>query len=96
MKSPAINKKLTGSDHFSLFNSIFFYELHAIISSNDYNPIYKPLSRESKRRIKDNQKEIARIATEYFMENDGTDLSDESDVKTLINESILKALEKFK
>lgn len=96
MQSPEQNSLLTTDDCFVLYRNIFLQELHAIITSRDYKPVYADLSREDRRKIEENHKEIAEPAVNYFIDNNGADLVDESAVNNLFKKSILNALKKFK
>jgi hypothetical protein len=96
MQSPTHHSRVTADDCRALYYNIFFQELHAIISSRDYKSRYANLSREDRRKIKENHKEMADNAVRYFIDNNGADLVDERAVNNLFEESILKALEIFK
>lgn len=96
MQSPTRNSRVTADDCKALYCNIFSQELHAIISSRDYKSRYANLTREDRRKIKENHKEIADNAVRYFIDNNGADLVDEGAVNNLFEESILKALEIFR
>ncbi len=96
MPSPNQNTPINADDCFALYHNIFFDQLHAILSPKDYKSRYANLSREDKRKIKENHKELAEVAVKYFLDKNGDVLEDENAVDNLFEESILNALEIFK
>ncbi len=92
MQSPNQNGLLTADDYLLIYCNVFNQELHGIISSGDYKPYLADISRTNKRKIKENHERLAEIAANYFIQNDGSDLEDESAVEKLFRESISYAI----
>lgn len=91
MVNSTINN-LNAGDFFSLYNNAISYALHAIISSKDYKSGLANFTRDERNLIKSNHESIAEIATNFFIDNGGSDLVDESVVNDLIHKAIKHAL----
>jgi len=95
MRSPNLNNNFGGNDSYELYKQIIYEGLQSIVYSKDYIKIYAPYDRVDRKKIKDNQLKIAELATEYFINNNGHDLSDPTEIGKLIRTSINEAVKQI-
>lgn len=80
-------------DAFLLYKIIFQDELYALIKTPENERF--PLSTSERRIIRNNNESVAEYAAQYYIDNYGINLDDESIVQEAIDESIREALRHF-